>query len=287
MKKFVYILMFFLFSATLSAQETKDTVVVGKGWKYVGQWPEGEGIKYSGSGITEGHFVEGKAEGMCSSTSYYNDYRYYGNFKNGKRDGYGRLARPAGFFYEGEFKDGYPEGVGTMFFSDNFIFKGTFHLGKPQDGSYFYFKSYAEMKQYLPEIPDMKLTKEHKKQIKGIRKLNKKKSESEEEHERVSPLFLGGPANLFSKWVNGNLKYPEDAKMTQRDGEVVVRFTITETGELADPYISKSSSTASLDCEALRVVLQSPDWTPGTLDGKPVSVSYSFPVYFMLKAPGN
>lgn len=274
--------MFFLCSATLSAQEVRDTVVAGKDWRYVGQWPEGEGIRYSGSGIIQGHFIEGKADGMCSSTSYYKDYSYFGNFKNGMRDGYGRLARPAGFFYEGNFKNGYPEGAGTMFYPDNFIFKGTFHLGKPQEGSYFYFNSKAEMEKHLPEIPEMKLTKGQKKLIKRIQKLKKKKYEPEEGQKAVSPLFLEGSANLFSKWVNGRLKYPEEAKSLRREGEVVVRFTITETGELADPHIIKSSSTASLDCEALRVVYQSPDWTPGTLDGKPVPVTYSFPVYFML-----
>ena len=38
-----------------------------------------------------------------------------------------------------------------------------------------------------------------------------------------------------------------------------------------------------LDTEALRVVSASPDWTPGYVNGKPVMVTYNFPVIFKLK----
>jgi len=276
--------MFFMLPFMSSAQDVKDTVVVGKDFRYEGQWPEGEGIRYTSGGILKGHFVEGKAEGMCSSISYDKTQKYYGNYRNGRRDGYGRQARPCGFYYEGDFKDGYPEGNGTMFFSDGYIFKGTFHLGKPLEGLYFYFKTRSEFKDHLPEIPEIELTKENKKILKSLRKSKKNDSELKEESEKVNPMFLGGDANMFSKWVNGNLVYPTTAKMTKREGKVVVRFTVSETGELADPYVIQSSGTPALDCEALRVVQKSPDWTPGMKDGKEVSFTYTFPVIFMLRS---
>lgn len=271
----------------LNAQEVRDTVIYGDGWRYEGQWPEGEGCRYTSAGFVRGHFVEGKAEGMCTSTSYEKDNRYFGNYREGKRDGYGRLARPCGFFYEGEFKNGYPEGLGTMYFSDKFIFKGKFHLGKPQEGSYYYFDTRADYVGHLPEVPEMEVGKYEKKMMKTLRK--KKKSDSVPEKEKnkiVPPTFLDGDANLFSKWVNGNLNYPPSAKATKREGKVTIKFTVTETGELADPYVIHGSGTPSLDCEAMRVVLQSPDWSPGMMDGEPVSVTYTFPTFFMLKG-GN
>ncbi len=267
----------------LSAQNVKDTVVVGKDFRYVGQWPEGQGVRYTSGGVLKGYFIEGKAEGICSSISYDRSQKYYGNYKNGRRDGYGRQARSYGFFYEGDFKDGYPEGNGTMFFSDGYVFKGTFHLGKPLEGQYYYFKTKAEFKERLPEIPELELTKEHKKILKRLRKSKDNDSSQDEESDKVDPMFLGGDANMFSKWVNGNLVYPMSAKHTKSEGKVVIRFTVSETGELANPYVVQGSGITALDCEALRVVQKSPDWTPGMIDGKEVSVSYTFPVYFMLR----
>ncbi len=38
-----------------------------------------------------------------------------------------------------------------------------------------------------------------------------------------------------------------------------------------------------LDNEAMRVIALSPDWEPGTVDGKSVPVAYSFPVIFLLR----
>ena len=42
-----------------------------------------------------------------------------------------------------------------------------------------------------------------------------------------------------------------------------------------------------LDAEAMRVLNMSPDWTPGTKDGKPVPVSFTFPVNFEIPDSEN
>lgn len=282
--KILFVLLCLMSVVCMSAQEVRDTVVTGPDWRYEGQWPEGEGVRYSAEGLIKGHFVKGVAEGMCLSSSADCQQIYYGEFKNGKRDGYGRLARPAGFFYEGVFKDGYPEGVGTMFFSAAFVFKGTFHLGKPVDGSYYHMKSKSDMKEHIPDFPEVELTKGQKKILKNLQKQKTKSVETADKSLLESPKFFGESPNLFSKWVNGMLEYPSEAKLAKREGDVRIRFDVTESGELADPYVISGSGNASLDCEALRVVLLSPEWTPGTRDGKPVTVTYSFPIYFRLKA---
>ena len=49
-------------------------------------------------------------------------------------------------------------------------------------------------------------------------------------------------------------------------------------------HLSKNIGVApSLDAEALRVTGTMPDWIPGTKDGKPVNVKYTFPVVFRLQ----
>ena len=67
-----------------------DTVIVGNGIRYEGQYPCGEGVLYSDSlGIYVGHFERGIPNGVCTHYKK-NGHRYYGEFKDGEYSGYGR-----------------------------------------------------------------------------------------------------------------------------------------------------------------------------------------------------
>ena len=98
----------------------------------------------------------------------------------------------------------------------------------------------------------------------------------------VKPMFQGGDANNFAKWVNENIVYPEDAKKAKKQGRVVVMFTITNEGKLENAKVLRGTFK-SMDDEALRVIKSSPEWKPGMMNGKAVSVTYTFPVVFKLK----
>ena len=95
------------------------------------------------------------------------------------------------------------------------------------------------------------------------------------------PTFNGGDANEFLKWVNANIRYPEDCKKNGTSGRVLLSFTVSATGKVTDVKVLRSAHE-ELDKEAVRVIEMSPDWTPGMVDGKNVSVSYTFPVTFQL-----
>ena len=96
------------------------------------------------------------------------------------------------------------------------------------------------------------------------------------------PEFNGGDANEFSKWIAGNMKYPENCLQAKVQGRVMVEFTVTETGKVSDVRILRSVNE-DLDKEAVRVVAQSPLWTPGRDEnGDAVRVKYVFPVIFKL-----
>ncbi len=98
-----------------------------------------------------------------------------------------------------------------------------------------------------------------------------------------SPLFNGGTANLeFTKYIVGNLIYPEIAAENGVSGRVTLQFVIDEKGNLIEAEILYGVD-AALDAEALRVVRSSPKWTPGKQRNKPVKVSYTFPIYFRLQ----
>lgn len=96
------------------------------------------------------------------------------------------------------------------------------------------------------------------------------------------PTFQGGDAYEFSRWINMQLIYPEGAKARHAEGRVTISFTVNEKGKVKDVRILRGADP-ELDKEALRVVSMSPDWTPGRADGKPVPVTYTFPIIFQLR----
>ena len=98
----------------------------------------------------------------------------------------------------------------------------------------------------------------------------------------VKPMFQDQDANQFAVWVNSHLKYPEAAKKDTLQGRVVLQFVIEKDGSVTGVKILRSAAPV-LDEEALRVISQSPKWTPGYVNGEPVRVTYCFPVVFKLK----
>jgi TonB family protein len=102
----------------------------------------------------------------------------------------------------------------------------------------------------------------------------------------VKPGFNGGDAGEFSKWVNENLKYPKAAYEAGAQGRVTLKFVIGPDGKVGDVKVLRGVNP-DLDAEALRVVSSSPDWTPGYINGKPVKVTYTFPVIFQLRGSND
>ena len=95
------------------------------------------------------------------------------------------------------------------------------------------------------------------------------------------PSFKGKGTDAFSAWVTAHLKYPKDAKAAHIDGTVRVKFVVGSNGGVQEVEVEKGVFP-SLDAEAVRVVKSSPKWKPGIKDGKPVRVSYTLPVIFVL-----
>lgn len=96
------------------------------------------------------------------------------------------------------------------------------------------------------------------------------------------PSFMGGDANMFSQWVNSELRYPKEAKNNGIQGRVIVQFTIKADGSVSDVSLLRGVDEA-LDKEAIRVVSKSPKWKPGSMNGKKVDVRYIFPVIFQMQ----
>ena len=95
------------------------------------------------------------------------------------------------------------------------------------------------------------------------------------------PQFPGGKLMLM-KYLADNIKYPASAVKAKKQGRVIVTFIVQKDGSVTHAKIAKSIDP-KLDAEALRIVKGMPKWTPGTQNGKPVSVRYMVPVKFSLQ----
>lgn len=96
------------------------------------------------------------------------------------------------------------------------------------------------------------------------------------------PSFQGKGQDGFREYIAKNLRYPEIAAENGISGRVFVRFVVEPDGSVSNAEVIRSVDPA-LDAEALRVVRSSPKWSPGKQRGKPVRVSFTFPINFVLQ----
>lgn len=126
------------------------------------------------------------------------------------------------------------------------------------------------------------------------------------------PKFNGGdPASEFRMYIAKNLIYPDEAKEAGVTGKIIIKFIVDKEGKVVIPEQETLSGIEGkpldevvvvayrkvnedaeepeekyiqmLKNEVRRVVLSSPDWTPGTQRGTAVNVMYTFPVNFVLQ----
>ena len=94
------------------------------------------------------------------------------------------------------------------------------------------------------------------------------------------PQFPGGDAELM-KFLQQNVKYPKEAQEQGKQGRVIVQFVVNTDGSISNDTIVRSVDP-SLDAEAVRIVRNMPNWTPGKQKGEPVRVRFTLPVTFRL-----
>lgn len=97
------------------------------------------------------------------------------------------------------------------------------------------------------------------------------------------PVFPGGEGALQTFIIN-SLRYPISAKEAGKQGTVYLVFQVNKDGSLSNEQISKPVRDApELTGEALRLISLMPDWSPGKMDGKLITVQIGLPIRFVLK----
>ncbi len=96
------------------------------------------------------------------------------------------------------------------------------------------------------------------------------------------PSFQGGDLNKFRAWVQQNVRFPQIALENGIQGRVVLSFVIEKDGRLTNIQVLQTPDR-SLSDEAIRVLQQSPKWSPGKQRNQPVRVRYTLPVEFRIQ----
>ncbi|MDD3741237.1 MAG: energy transducer TonB, partial [Bacteroidales bacterium] len=92
------------------------------------------------------------------------------------------------------------------------------------------------------------------------------------------PVFPGGYEALI-KFIEENTNYPESEDNLDASVKILVSFVIDTAGYVTNVNVLKGLNP-EYDTEAVRVIKMLPRWTPGKLNGKPVNVSFVYPVDF-------
>ena len=95
------------------------------------------------------------------------------------------------------------------------------------------------------------------------------------------PEFPGGMKEML-KFLQENVKYPENAMKNNVQGRVIVQFVIEKDGTPTEFKVLRSVDP-DLDAEALRVMKAMPKWKPGMQKGQVVRVKFTVPVSFKLR----
>ena len=90
--------------------------------------------------------------------------------------------------------------------------------------------------------------------------------------------FPGGPTALRT-WILENMEYPERAPKDSIRRKVYIQFVVEKTGDLSTIKVLRSPNVF-LSNEAIRLIMNMPNWEPGKLNGKAIRMRYNLPIVF-------
>jgi len=97
----------------------------------------------------------------------------------------------------------------------------------------------------------------------------------------VMPSFKGGDINKFRQWLGTRTNYPQAAIEKKIRGTVFLTFIVERDGSVSNVTVIKGVDPI-LDNEAIKVISESPKWTPGLQRGQPVRVRFQIPMSFSI-----
>ncbi|HXD79113.1 MAG TPA: TonB family protein [Puia sp.] len=99
----------------------------------------------------------------------------------------------------------------------------------------------------------------------------------------IESEFPGG-AQAWLRYLNKNLRYPDDAVNNEIQGTVVVQFIVDKEGNVSDVQAISGPDQGGLREEAVRVIKKSGKWTPAVQNGRQVKSYKKQPIVFKLES---
>jgi protein TonB len=97
----------------------------------------------------------------------------------------------------------------------------------------------------------------------------------------IESEYPGGAA-AWQRYLNRNLRYPQEAIDNTIQGAVVVQFIVDKEGNVSN--VEAISGPEELRAEAVRVIKKSGKWTPAIQNGRQVRSYKKQPIVFRLEA---
>jgi TonB family protein len=98
----------------------------------------------------------------------------------------------------------------------------------------------------------------------------------------VAAQFPGGYVGMM-KFLQKNIRYPQQARRMGNEGKVFIKYKVDKTGVIYDLEVLKGVSH-DLNKEAIRVIKLMPSWIPSTIRGIPTKSLFVLPVSFKLSS---
>ena len=97
---------------------------------------------------------------------------------------------------------------------------------------------------------------------------------------QIFPTPVGGE-EAWAKFLNKNLRFPQEAQDAGMSGRVYVSFVVEKDGTLSNFTVERGAGYG-FDEEATRVLKLAKAWKPGLQNGRPVRVKFVIPINFQL-----
>jgi TonB family protein len=91
-----------------------------------------------------------------------------------------------------------------------------------------------------------------------------------------------GDTTAWLRYLNKNLRYPDDAVNNEIHGTVVVQFMVDKEGNVSDVQAISGPANGGLREEAVRVIKKSGKWISASYNGHPVKSFKKYPIIFKL-----
>jgi len=84
------------------------------------------------------------------------------------------------------------------------------------------------------------------------------------------------------RYIYSNIEYPMFARRQEIEGTAIISFTIEKDGSISS-LIAHRGICEEIEAECFRIIKNTPEWSPGLINGEPVSIAFNLPVRFRLE----